>query len=149
MKYIRNLFLLGLFNFTILVTVLLAADFVKSRSTITPIPISPQYQVIPTVSPSVTKTLPVGNIKSSTPTTVPTTKTKSTPTPQLTTQPTPTVDVLAGKCLIYISGIRYDMTDFRKIHGGGDIFQCGTDMTAIFNDQHPASYIDRIAKYKI
>jgi hypothetical protein len=41
------------------------------------------------------------------------------------------------------------MTEFRNLHSGGDIFQCGTDMTSIFNDRHPASYLNRIAKYKI
>ena len=68
-------------------------------------------------------------------------------TPQ---SPTPTaVDPLAGKCIIYVSGIRYNITEFRNIHGGGDIFQCGTDMTDNFMSEHPESYLGQMARYKI
>lgn len=151
MKIIRNLFILGLVNFVLIVGVLMAADFVKqNRQEQKPIPVAPD-QVIPIENPISGSPLTI--TKSPTPAAnkaiTGTPKVTAAPTAQSTPKPTPTTDPLAGKCIIYISGQRYDMTDFRNIHSGGDIFQCGTDMTAIFNDRHPSSYLDRIAKYKI
>lgn len=61
----------------------------------------------------------------------------------------PKTDPLAGKCLVYINGVRYDMTNFKKLHGGGDVFKCGADMTEIFRAQHQDSYLGKIARYKI
>jgi len=52
-------------------------------------------------------------------------------------------------CLIVVDGIKYDLAPFVKLHSGGDIFQCGTDMSASFHDQHPSSYLGNMAKYKI
>ena len=129
MKIIKYLFVISLINFGLIVGVVFAADYMK-QSTETLISPAPNSSVTATVTP----TAVVVNVK-----------------PKVTMYPTsfPTVDPLAGKCIIVISGTRYDMTDFRNLHSGGDIFQCGSDMTAIFNDRHPASYLNRIARYKI
>lgn len=69
---------------------------------------------------------------------------KITPIP--TTSPPPTPD---NRCIVTIDGQRYDLTQFRSIHSGGDIFQCGTDMTSIFYQQHNQSYLSRLQNYKI
>ncbi len=74
-----------------------------------------------------------------------------TTTPAATMAPsaTTTLDPLAGRCLVYIDGVRYDLTEFRNIHDGGNIFQCGTDMSNIFYGQHPISFLAKISQYKI
>ncbi|MBP7842563.1 hypothetical protein KA017_01010 [Candidatus Woesebacteria bacterium] len=53
------------------------------------------------------------------------------------------------QCLVKIDGAAYDLEEFRSFHGGGDIFQCGTDMTNVFYSQHSKSYLEIIAKYRI
>jgi cytochrome b involved in lipid metabolism len=39
-------------------------------------------------------------------------------------------------CVITIEGNRYNVFTFKNQHSGGDIFQCGTDMTSSFFGQH-------------
>lgn len=144
MKTIRNIFILGLVNFVLILGVLFAAD-VKSNQ------ITAQENLViqdnlPNVTPEPTKSsidvLPATTSKiTTTPSPV-----KASPEPTVIT---PTTDPLSGKCLVYIDGTRYDMTEFRNIHSGGDVFQCGADMTSIFLGQHPSSYMDKIAKYRI
>lgn len=75
-------------------------------------------------------------------------KTTTSLAPAPTTPPiaVPTTDT---RCIITIDGGRYNVTQFRSIHSGGDIFQCGTDMTNIFYQQHNQSYLSRMAQYKI
>lgn len=71
---------------------------------------------------------------------------------QVNTQtPTPTAiqNPQANRCIITIDGTHYDVTDFRNIHGGGDVFTCGSDMSVIFHNRHPNSYLDIMAKYKV
>ena len=55
----------------------------------------------------------------------------------------------SNRCIIVIQGVKYDITDFRKMHSGGDIFKCGTDMTNVFFGQHNNSTLSAMAKYKI
>lgn len=66
--------------------------------------------------------------------------------PQPTEPPAPLPD---PQCIITISGSQYDVTEYRNIHSGGNVFSCGQDMTAVFLSQHPASFLDKMAKYKI
>jgi cytochrome b involved in lipid metabolism len=42
----------------------------------------------------------------------------------------------ADKCLITIEGKQYDVSDFRSKHKGGNIFECGSDMTERFVKKH-------------
>lgn len=56
---------------------------------------------------------------------------------------------LAGGCLVKIHDGVYDLAEFKKIHSGGDIFQCNSDMTSIFSQTHPQSYLNQIAKYRV
>jgi len=39
-------------------------------------------------------------------------------------------------CIITIDGQKYDVESLRFTHTGGDIFQCGTDMSAAFHQKH-------------
>jgi cytochrome b involved in lipid metabolism len=59
---------------------------------------------------------------------------------------TPTRDT---RCLVVVDGLQYNLTQFVKLHSGGDIFQCGTDMSSSFHNQHPNNYLDILAKYRI
>ena len=77
------------------------------------------------------------------PTEKPVKKTKPIPTP------TPTAKPSKPQCLIKIDGVVYDLQSFRSQHGGGDIFQCGTDMTSVFYNQHLSSYLQFISRYRI
>lgn len=76
-----------------------------------------------------------------------------TVTPVVTNVPTKAITQMVaptdGRCLITVRGSQYDVTDFRNRHQGGDIFQCGTDMTDIFNSEHSSSYLRKMARYKI
>ena len=58
----------------------------------------------------------------------------------------PTTD---NSCIITVDGVKYDITKYRYLHSGGDIFKCGTDMTNIFYNQHSNSFLKQILKYKI
>ena len=42
----------------------------------------------------------------------------------------------AGRCIITVFGQQYDVTDLQYTHSGGDVFDCGTDMTSVFQSQH-------------
>lgn len=77
---------------------------------------------------------------------------QSTPIPQtntITPTDTPKADPLANRCIIVIDGVKYDVTDFRKIHSGGDIFQCGSDMSDIFHGQHNDSTLQKMQQYRV
>jgi hypothetical protein len=52
------------------------------------------------------------------------------------------------RCIVTISGSRYNVTALRSTHSGGNIFVCGTDMTATYQGQHGTS-TSLIARYKI
>ncbi|TSA45266.1 hypothetical protein D4R52_02805 [bacterium] len=68
----------------------------------------------------------------------------SNPPPASTSPPAANPPPAADRCIIIIQGSKYDVTDFRKIHTGGDIFQCGTDMTAVFFFQHNQRLLDTV-----
>jgi hypothetical protein len=74
---------------------------------------------------------------------------QSTPTNTPIPIDTPKPDPLANRCIIIIDGGKYDITDFRNIHSGGDIFQCGTDMSSIFHGQHNDSTLLRMQQYRV
>lgn len=42
----------------------------------------------------------------------------------------------SSRCIITIDGQKYDVTEFLKIHSGGDVFKCGADMTADYQSRH-------------
>lgn len=72
---------------------------------------------------------------------------KPTSRPVVTTQPasfSPAVSAAspncppppANLCLVTLFGQQFDVTPLRSSHSGGDIFVCGTDMTAKYQNQH-------------
>ena len=53
------------------------------------------------------------------------------------------------KCVITVRGDKYDVTEFRNKHKGGNIFKCGEDMTDAFNKQHGDKQFRDLQKYKV
>ena len=53
------------------------------------------------------------------------------------------------RCLIGIDGAQYDVTAYRSMHPGGDIFNCGADMSGAFWSQHGAGTLSKMAKYRL
>lgn len=51
-------------------------------------------------------------------------------------------------CIITLFGSRYDVTQLRNTHSGGDIFVCGTDQSSLFQGAH-AGELFRMEPYKI
>lgn len=51
-------------------------------------------------------------------------------------------------CIITLFGGQYDVAPLRNSHPGGDIFICGTDMTASYQSQHGTN-LSRMARYAI
>lgn len=56
---------------------------------------------------------------------------------------------LTNRCIITLDGASYDVTDFRNLHSGGDIFTCGTDMSALFWSRHGRSMFNRMQQYRL
>lgn len=54
-----------------------------------------------------------------------------------------------NRCLIGIDGAQYDVSSYRSMHPGGDIFNCGADMSGAFWSQHGASTLSKMAKYRL
>ena len=52
-------------------------------------------------------------------------------------------------CIITIDSQKYDVMQFQNIHSAGNVFNCGTDMTADFYSKHDKSYLVKMEKYKI
>lgn len=63
-----------------------------------------------------------------------------TPTPTKVVTATPTKAVTpvqtTAVCWVIVDGKKYDVTDFRNQHSGGDIFKCGTDMSEEYHGRH-------------
>lgn len=45
-----------------------------------------------------------------------------------------------NRCLITVDSKTYDVTQLRNTHTGGDMFECGTDMTKDFKEEHGTRY---------
>jgi len=52
------------------------------------------------------------------------------------------------KCLIEVDGQKYDVSSFKGQHPGGDIFLCGSDMSAVFHREHSLKYLRLMEKYR-
>lgn len=73
--------------------------------------------------------------------------TTTQPPPTTTAAPPPPPD---NRCIVTIKGLKYDVTRLRSSHSGGDVFNCGTDMTSTFFSQHDQKMLDRdMARYRI
>lgn len=51
-------------------------------------------------------------------------------------------------CIVTIFGQQYDVSPLQTSHSGGNIFTCGTDMTAVYQPMHGTD-VSRIAAYLI
>lgn len=77
---------------------------------------------------------------------------QSAPQPSTATpsQPAPTnAPVASSQCVITIDGGRYDVTQFRNIHSGGNVFNCGADMSQAFWSRHNAAILSQMQQYRI
>jgi hypothetical protein len=61
---------------------------------------------------------------------------------------TPAPKPKVATCIITVNGSKYNVQALKSTHSGGNIFKCGTDMTAVFKSNHGVNY-SLIAKYKI
>lgn len=52
----------------------------------------------------------------------------------------------SSSCIVTVFGKQYDVTTLRITHSGGDVFTCGTDMTAIYQGRH-GTRVNLIAPY--
>jgi cytochrome b involved in lipid metabolism len=127
-KYIKSAFLISLFNFVIVGSIILA--FKKPEPQFTPVNVI--VEPTPTVIATEIKNRPRTNEN---------VVTKATPTK--------TEVVVDNRCIILVDSVQYDITRFKSDHSGGDIFQCGTDMSSIFHGQHDNSFIGKMARYRI
>ena len=135
MKLAKTAFILALFNFLIV-----AAVIVNSKQ--------PELTEANKIGISPTTT-PVKKVvkKTITPKTVaPANQTVTSTTTADAPVAAPTTD---NRCIIVVDGARYDISSFRNLHSGGNIFQCGSDMSAVFHQQHDNSYLGRMSQYKI
>ena len=137
MKLIKTAFLIALFNYLMVGAIVLAFKKPGEQNiTSTPLPMS--------VTPTKTSIKTVK--KANAPVTTTQTNTQNLVVDVVPTTPPVVVD---NRCIVTIDGGRYDVSQFRNLHSGGDIFQCGTDMSAIFHGQHDSSYLSRMSQYKI
>lgn len=83
---------------------------------------------------------------------------RSTKLPQATQiQPSPLTNVPTNnesptpdpRCIIIVDGGRYDVTTFRNIHSGGDVFTCGADLSALFHSQHNQETLNKFQIYRV
>ena len=51
-----------------------------------------------------------------------------------------------GSCIITLFGKQYDVTVLQNSHTGGNLFNCGTDMTSIYQSKHGTD-VSRMAAY--
>jgi len=75
-------------------------------------------------------------------------KTTTTPVNPTTTAAAPAQQAANTGCIITLFGKQYDVTTLQNTHSGGNIFNCGTDMTASYQSQH-GSNVSRMQQYLV
>ncbi|MFA5894864.1 MAG: cytochrome b5 domain-containing protein [Candidatus Shapirobacteria bacterium] len=161
MKIIKTIFLISLFNFLVVGSIVMAMQNKEIKpptlAGIIPTMAPETVTEIPTAKPT-QKNSQIAKNKTTDPFAIIFSQ-KDVPAPKATSKPSqnnqpantqaPPQPVADNRCIIAIDGVRYDVSVFRNQHSGGDIFSCGTDMSAIFHGQHPNSFLQRMAQYKI
>jgi predicted heme/steroid binding protein len=56
--------------------------------------------------------------------------------------------VTGSACVVTLFGLQYDVTQLRSTHSGGDMFNCGTDMTTLYQSTHSTN-VTRMQPYLI
>lgn len=51
-------------------------------------------------------------------------------------------------CIITLFGKQYDVTSLQSTHSGGNVFNCGTDMTTVYQSRH-GSNVSQMAPYLV
>lgn len=131
----------SLLNLLVVSTTLVAYSYMgPSSSGDTPVNIQPSLNQIPSRAPTSSQQ------NSNQP--------KNSQGPQTATQQNdpisqPTTPPSKPTCLVKIYDAVYDLEPFRQVHSGGDIFQCNTDMTAVFSSQHSDNYLSALAQYRV
>lgn len=139
MKLIKLLVTLSLINAVIVIGI---AQYISMKQ-----PSGSSATVANTPSPSPVASSPLPSISvnpSSTP--------QSSVVPKQSTTPKPTVVSQSPKqagCVVQIDGFSYEITSLRQTHSGGDVFKCGTDMSALFWKKHDQGILQIMQKYKI
>ena len=153
MKVIKTLVTLSIINALVVVGVVASRD--KSGAILVrpspsgyatglSIDMMMQRSANPSALPSPTPVASVVQIASTPPTPILTPTTAPTPTPT----PLPTPTPISG-CIVRIDGVSYNVEQLRMTHSGGDIFECGSDMSAIFWREHNNKILQKMQRYKI
>ena len=101
---------------------------------------APQSAQIAAVNANVTNNTVNNNNNNPLPTNAPT---------QSAPSPTPAPPPQNTQCIITIDGGSYNVTNFRLMHSGGNIFSCGTDMSQTFWSRHNAAILSQMQQYRI
>ncbi|MCL5969962.1 MAG: hypothetical protein M1450_00465 [Patescibacteria group bacterium] len=137
MSLLKKVIFLVLLNFFLMQALVFAFNNLPEQKT----KVASSGKIVPTLIPSVTSKQPTLATKEN--------QIVETPTAAMQNTPEPTAPPDLSRCVIVIDGKKYDVTEFRKIHSGGDVFKCGTDMTADFYARHDASYLPMMEKYRL
>jgi hypothetical protein len=137
---IKTASMIGLLHFLLLYVIVIYWHSILPPKT-DPLPVQTTLAPLPTLSPTTPN--PVQ------PTTALEQKTGPTGIPTVTPPPNPTSPPPNDRCIITLRGSQYDITVFRTVHSGGDIFQCGTDMTAQFDSRHGDREFQILQQYKL
>lgn len=90
-----------------------------------------------------TMTSPITNTNITTSTTV------TNPSAVPSTSTSSPVNTKSNQCIVTIDSVQYDVTTFKNMHSGGDIFVCGTDMSQTFWAEHGARELRQMQRYRI
>ena len=160
MKIFYTLSAMALFNLT---TVVVLANYPISKILNEKVQESETFEtlVLPSPTPIVVKRQVVKKVTvfatnaPVTAKTVTTTQNQTQPTQPVTQpaqqpaqQPAPPAPVPSG-CIITLDGASYNVTNLQKTHSGGDIFNCGSDMSATFWGKHGQSIFSKMQQYRI
>ncbi len=52
-------------------------------------------------------------------------------------------------CVVTVDGVKYNVSVFRNIHSGGDIFRCGADVSSEFWGRHSQRQLNQMQQYRI
>jgi hypothetical protein len=119
----------------------------------TPTPIVVKRQVVKKVTKYVTPTPGANNKVAATTATTTTqnqTQPNSTPQQQATPAPqAPTAPPAPSGCIITLDGSSYNVTSLQRTHSGGDVFNCGSDMSATFWGKHGQGIFNKMQQYRI
>ncbi len=155
MSWVKNIVFIALLNFVTIVIIVTTASLIQSPKSMS----APES--IPTATPAgipnIDQEAQSKNGSFGQPpqpsffpanTNIPIVITES-PSSQPSVSQTPTTAPQSERCIITLDGSKYDITIFQNIHSGGNVFTCGSDQSQLFHDQHPDSFLDKLAKYKI